>query len=242
MLVGLAATGHTSLLDDLVSPGLLLQVLVGAAIAGLLLGTRAANASRRSGSSLDDGAELREATQRTRRWTLLAMEAPLVYAASRVLMFLQVPGFRDEAFDLQLRLAGLGLAAASVVGAVLTWGLIRPWGERFPRWLPVLSGRRVPVDLAVVPALVVAAMILAASRALAVGAVQADADAWRDQVEAPLVGLPQVLWPVWGVALALAALSYQRRRRIADRVARAQPGVTSARAAASTGTPRAGRR
>jgi hypothetical protein len=33
--------------------------------------------------------------------------------------------------------------------ALLTVGLIRPWGEVFPRWLPVLGGRRVAVAAAV---------------------------------------------------------------------------------------------
>jgi hypothetical protein len=33
--------------------------------------------------------------------------------------------------------------------ALLTVGLIRPWGEVFPRWMPVLGGRRVAVSFAV---------------------------------------------------------------------------------------------
>lgn len=36
--------------------------------------------------------------------------------------------------------------------ALLTVGLIRPWGEVFPRWLPGLGGRRVPVAVAVAAA------------------------------------------------------------------------------------------
>ena len=33
--------------------------------------------------------------------------------------------------------------------ALLTVGLVRPWGEVLPRWIPVLGGRRVPLTLAV---------------------------------------------------------------------------------------------
>jgi hypothetical protein len=33
--------------------------------------------------------------------------------------------------------------------ALLTVGLIRPWGEVVPRWLPLLGGRQVPVGAAV---------------------------------------------------------------------------------------------
>ncbi|ACQ80075.1 hypothetical protein Bcav_1819 [Beutenbergia cavernae DSM 12333] len=212
-LVARLFTGYTEGLDDLLSPGLGLQLLLAAAAVSLLLELRR-RTERDRVESADPAAELAAATRRTRRWTLVAMEAPLAYAATRVLMFVEAPGFRG--FDEETRVAGLGLALASVVGAVLTWGLIRPWGERFPRWVPGLAGRRVPPDLAVIPALAVAALILAASRAIVVGAVAAGSDAWREIMLTPLVSLPHLLWPVWGVALALAALSYHRRRMLGD--------------------------
>ena len=36
--------------------------------------------------------------------------------------------------------------------ALLTLGLVKPWGEVVPRWVPALGGRRVPPAAAVVPA------------------------------------------------------------------------------------------
>ncbi|MGP4029832.1 hypothetical protein [Actinomadura sp. 3N407] len=45
--------------------------------------------------------------------------------------------------------------------ALLTIGLVRPWGEVFPRWIPALGGRRVPVSLAVSVA-VTGALVIAA--------------------------------------------------------------------------------
>ncbi|OZM82208.1 hypothetical protein [Pseudonocardia sp. MH-G8] len=36
--------------------------------------------------------------------------------------------------------------------ALLTLGLVQPWGERVPGWVPLLGGRRVPPLAAVVPA------------------------------------------------------------------------------------------
>lgn len=36
--------------------------------------------------------------------------------------------------------------------ALLTLGLVRPWGERVPGWLPLLGGRRVTPFAAIVPA------------------------------------------------------------------------------------------
>lgn len=205
--------GRTDGLSDLASAGLGLQLLVATAAAVLLLALRR-RAQPGQGGPATAADQVALASARTRRWTLIAIEAPVVYAVTRLLMFVEAPGFGG--FDEETRAAGLGLALAAIAGAVLTLGLIRPWGERFPRWAIGLAGRRVPPDLAVLPALVVAGLILAASRAIAVGAVAAGSDAWRVVAEAPLVSLPHLLWPVWGCALALAALGYQRRRAATD--------------------------
>jgi hypothetical protein len=43
----------------------------------------------------------------------------------------------------------------SIVSELLAFsavGLVSTWGEVFPRWIPVLGGRRVPTLAAVVPA------------------------------------------------------------------------------------------
>lgn len=215
VVVGLL-TGHTAGLAALVSPGLGVQVAVAAGAVTLLLALR-----RHAPAEPPEDAQqaLAAATARTRRWTTIAMEAPLVYALTRLLMVVEAPGFGG--FDEVTRLAGLGLALASIGGAILTWGLIRPWGEQFPRWMVGLAGRRVPPDLAVIPALVVAGLVLAASRGVLVGMLDAPPEAWDTVTRAPLVSLPHLLWPLWGVALTLAALSYQRRRMLS--------GVVSAR-------------
>ncbi|QIZ34067.1 hypothetical protein [Saccharopolyspora sp. ASAGF58] len=93
---------------------------------------------------------------------------------------------------------------------MLTWGLIRPWGERFPRWIPRAAGRRVPVDLAVAPALGVSVLVMAASKLLL---MQTFTEAFGpDDV---LIVLPVYLWPLWSVALALAAVNYRIRRSTA---------------------------
>jgi hypothetical protein len=52
------------------------------------------------------------------------------------------------------------LPAGQLGLALLTLGLIRPWGEVLPPWLPVLGGRRVPVALAVATAAAGAVIIL----------------------------------------------------------------------------------
>ncbi|WP_018349644.1 hypothetical protein [Longispora albida] len=46
----------------------------------------------------------------------------------------------------------LSLSVVSELLALLTLGLVQPWGERVPRWVPLLGGRRIPRMAAVVPA------------------------------------------------------------------------------------------
>jgi hypothetical protein len=38
----------------------------------------------------------------------------------------------------------IGLVVVSELTALLTVGLVRPWGERAPAWMPLIGGRRVP--------------------------------------------------------------------------------------------------
>lgn len=99
---------------------------------------------------------------------------------------------------------GAWLGTFAIIGAILTLGLVQRWGERFPRWLPGLAGRPVPVRLAVVPALVVSALVTSAGLGLTSNASRFTGGFW--------FYLPQLLWPVWGVALAAAALAYHLRR------------------------------
>jgi hypothetical protein len=46
----------------------------------------------------------------------------------------------------------VGLSVVSEALALLTLGLVRPWGERAPAWLPLIGGRRVAPAAAIVPA------------------------------------------------------------------------------------------
>jgi hypothetical protein len=51
------------------------------------------------------------------------------------------------------------LSLVSMALALLTLGLVRPWGEVVPRWVPVLGGRPVPLRAATFPATVGATVI-----------------------------------------------------------------------------------
>lgn len=148
--------------------------------------------------------------------TAIAVLCPLVYATTRFAWALGIPLGLSDKFLKQIQpiiTNGLGLAVAATLGAILTLGLVRPWGETFPRWLPVLGGRKVPVGLAVNSAVIVGALIASAGASflkqiIAGGITEAPAGAIHE------VGawLPETLWIPWAAALATAALCYRIRR------------------------------
>ena len=102
----------------------------------------------------------------------------------------------------------------TVGSALLTLGLVARWGEVFPRWMPFVGRRRVPVNLAVIPAIVVAALVTSAGLmfirlVLREGLERFGAENWGAVA-------PELIWPVWGIALATAALAYRQRRTGSD--------------------------
>lgn len=166
---------------------------------------------------------------RAARWAraaaVVAVLIPVGYAVTRFAWALGIPlGLTDESFETVRPIAGYGagLGAFAMVGALLTVGLVRPWGEVLPGWIPRWGGRRVPVGLAVVPAAIVSVAVTSAGLmfvrltlfsglgdAFPVGT--ADVAGW----------LPEMFWPVWGLALAAATYAYWLRRRD-DRVGRSR--------------------
>ncbi|MFJ8164176.1 hypothetical protein ACIRBY_25065 [Streptomyces sp. NPDC096136] len=125
-------------------------------------------------------------------------------------------GLPDPVYVTFLSLLSELLAFAAV-------GLIAAWGEVFPRWIPVLRGRRVPLPAAVIPAALGATILTALWTTLAVqigsgvtlqgNPLPADfptvtLHGWRLgfflATYAPL--------PLWGPLLALLTIAYWRRR------------------------------
>lgn len=152
-----------------------------------------------------------------RRWgtwaVYVAAAVPALYAVSRIAMAVGSPVGVPQAFYAEMEGTGvvigaLVMASLATGGAVLTFGLIRRWGETFPRWVWFAAGRRVPPLLAIVPASVVATFTAAAGvmeiRLLFV--VGFDTREWG------ITG-PSLLWPLWGIALGIATYAYYLRRR-----------------------------
>ena len=153
------------------------------------------------------------AAARWGRWGVaFAVVAPLAYATTRLAWVVGIPLGISESLLRQVRGemmgAAAGLASVAICGAILTIGLVRPWGEVFPRWIPHLRGRRVPPALAIVPASFVAVLVFAAG----LGIVR---DVVREGLPAVdwLAHAPGLLWPFWGLGLGAATLAYHYRRR-----------------------------
>ncbi|WP_324649312.1 hypothetical protein [Georgenia sp. H159] len=153
------------------------------------------------------------------RWgraaVVVAVVPPVAYALTRYTWMVHPLGFDRADWEVarssgQL-LAGVWLGTFALIGAVLTLGLVQRWGEVFPRWVPRLAGRPVPVAAAVVPAGLVAAVLVPAGLSM-IRQVLGEA-AQIDAIADWAAFGPTFLWPLWGVALAVAALGYALRRR-----------------------------
>ncbi len=209
LLLGLAGVGPVDeVATDVLVPAL---ASVGESVGGLALVLTGA-AALRAGPSRMSGAT----ASRVCRWAVaVAIAVPAFYASTRIAWALGIPfGVREE-FLVELgdgKLAGLGLGLAALVGCVLTAGLVMRWGEAFWSWLPVVGGLPVPVRMALLPSVFVGSVVFSAGlafwRLMATGQItdipgnEADWAAW----------VPELFWPLWGVALAVAGLAYAARR------------------------------
>ncbi|MFI0355219.1 hypothetical protein [Actinomadura sp. 9N407] len=106
-----------------------------------------------------------------------------------------------------------GLSILVEALALLTLGLVRPWGEVFPRWIPFLGGRRVPT-MAAVTAATLGAVAMTLITFLGMGG-------WLEQMSVPEApdGAAAVLMTAcyapllaWGPLLLIVTGAYFLRR------------------------------
>ncbi|MFJ3792694.1 hypothetical protein [Kitasatospora sp. NPDC090091] len=135
----------------------------------------------------------------------------------------------------------------SVVSEVLAFaavGLVAPWGEVFPRWIPGLRGRRVPLAAAVVPAGLGAvvltvvplysAVMLAGGRTLVGQPLDAGVPLFTHDWRAVVLVVCYAPLLLWGPLLAAVTAAYWRRRRRTH----PRPGAAGPAAPACRGTRR----
>lgn len=155
--------------------------------------------------------------------TIVAACCALPYSIARASWLTPWPLLAPDSIDFVKEpgtlFIGLSLGAAMLAGGLLTLGLVRPWGRRFPRWMAGLGGRPVPIALAVVPASVVAALFTVGGVDMMVSVVDGTLSTGSiGPVIESVLAFP--FW-LWGPLLALATWGYAMARR-----ADAAPTVT----------------
>lgn len=194
--------------------------------ATLCYGRRSANACLYCGRR--DGSQGWTSASQSARWgriaVYVAMVVPVFYAFTRYAWALGFPLGMDEARFLsnqEIWLVGaLSHGTFMLAGAVLMLGLVQHWGEVFPRWMVGLAGRRVPIALAVIPASLVSVLLIVGGIGIWSGLGQMNANLAAMDADAKEVTCailfeagPTLLFPLWGIALAVATLGYYYRRR-----------------------------
>lgn len=155
------------------------------------------------------------------RWAVLAAHlVPLATLPSGLWRIGLALGFSmgmlDNGVPIELppgeRVYVVGLSLVIEALALLTLGLVRPWGERVPRWLPLIGGREVRPYAAIVPA---------ALGALALAVIWGVA--FRDFPSPPEMEIAGAVWHavfvavylpllLWAPLLGVVTYSYYRRR------------------------------
>ena len=115
----------------------------------------------------------------------------------------------------------VALSVFSLAAALLTIGLVRPWGEVMPGWIPVLGKRRIPVGAAVIPAAAGAVLIFGVYVYLPLNAVfgfrePPNVPGCPDPSRAPQAWIAIVSYApllAWGPLLTVVTVAYYRRRR-----------------------------
>jgi hypothetical protein len=164
-----------------------------------------------------------ESALRWGRWAVaVAVVANLPYEFTRVAWYFGWPvGISDEFHQMMadtpgMLEMGLGLAVLGLAGGILTHGLVHRWGEVYPRWIWFKAGKRVPPLLAIIPASLIAVVLIPAG--LMNSQLPLSGDNWA-------INAPGMLWVIWGSALGAATYAYYLRRRTT--CARCGRGVTS---------------
>jgi hypothetical protein len=126
-------------------------------------------------------------------------------------------------------ISGLFLANVALVGAILMLGLVQRWGEVFPRWMIGLAGRRVPIALVVVPAVIMSVLLIVGGITILSSYTQMAAAAEATGQNIWIIVGPAFVLPLWGAPLAVATLGYYYRRRGPCNVCGRGAPVTSTR-------------
>ncbi|MFI6893501.1 hypothetical protein ACIBM4_05230 [Streptomyces sp. NPDC050256] len=158
------------------------------------------------------------------RWAVYAAHAAaLVTLPSGVWRLLLAAGFTAGYTEAGYEAMGftgwgaiyvVGLTAGGELLALLTLGLVRPWGEVLPQWVPLVGGRR-PNPRAVT--------VTASLGAVALTLILTQFAFWwafphpdMTPLGSTIAGILYLPLVAWGPLLAAVALNHHRRHRTAE--------------------------
>ncbi|WP_433222739.1 hypothetical protein ACQP00_24295 [Dactylosporangium sp. CS-047395] len=161
--------------------------------------------------------EFRPAPGWARRWAYVAVALPIVgWAVPHGLWVFGVPfgiseqKLRDAEGDLSTA-TGVAITVVPPLAGLLVLGLVQRWGQQFPRWVPGLGGRRVPRQLAVLPAGTVAITLVTygvLSFGVLVRQVLDGEQSWAQVRESWATVATLLVFLGWGVAVGVTTAGY----------------------------------
>lgn len=111
----------------------------------------------------------------------------------------------------------LGLCVIEGAACLAVLGLIRPWGEVWPAWLPWLGGRRIPPRFVLSVAGLGAAAVTIILVVVGAGVISLTLQGMSNPVlqvhgwhRAFMLG-HYLVWPLWPIGLWVAIVGYARR-------------------------------
>ena len=164
---------------------------------------------------------LTHASEGPPRWAVVAAHlaalAPVPSGLWRfALAFGMLAGYTEQGYQ-DLNMSGWGaphviiLSVGTECVALLTLGLVRPWGEMVPRWTPVLGGRAVNARAATVAAFAGAAiLVILGTPFIFWWQLPHDEMTSTGSMLVGILYLPMVLWAPLLIAVTV---SYWRRHR-----------------------------
>jgi hypothetical protein len=157
------------------------------------------------------------------RWVRIAAHVaaltPLPSALWRISLVFGFSGGYTEQGLVDLNIAGWGwiyLVALSVItelAALLSLGLVQPWGEVAPRWIPLLGGRSIPKTPVIIAASAGAIVLMVLWTPLLFWWSIPHPD--MTTMGMNVVGILYLPLVIWGPLLAALTVSYSMRRRAA---------------------------
>ncbi|WP_329180830.1 hypothetical protein OG754_38835 [Streptomyces decoyicus] len=112
----------------------------------------------------------------------------------------------------------VALSVLSEIAALLSFGLVRGWGERVPAWVPRLRGKRIPPAAALVPATAGGLVLTAILGFWLYNALIFGPEAWPYAPGWNILAMTvSGLMNLWGPLVLILGYAYYRRRVTAVR-------------------------